>query len=246
MNNKKIINNIFSIGYRCNTDIFIDKYLKIRKYSSPFSYMVIDLDTSLFFIDNNFNNFITIDYLMSGGTTMKEGKNLFTFNKIPWRCIHIHKKSNISLYDINNKCLEILKIDRICAWNHHELWDNNTRNSIKRRINHFLNVKNETTLLLYIAKIQKYNKDTFYFNTNIFDKYNYKFLLLIPLLDLNSEPIIYCNTEKVTIILFKSNLDGWSVSAEGYDNQSDWENLTKIINTLYDFKIKNRNLKFNI
>ncbi len=29
-------------------------FLKIRKYSSPFSYMVIDIRTALNFIDNNF------------------------------------------------------------------------------------------------------------------------------------------------------------------------------------------------
>jgi len=38
------INNVFSVGYKCNTDGFLDKFLKIRKYSSPFSYMVINIE----------------------------------------------------------------------------------------------------------------------------------------------------------------------------------------------------------
>ena len=37
------INNCFSIGYRCVTDDFM-KGLNIYKYSSPFSYMVCDLE----------------------------------------------------------------------------------------------------------------------------------------------------------------------------------------------------------
>jgi len=48
------INDIFAIGYRCTTDHFLDKYLKIRKYSSPISYMVIDIQTALNFINKDF------------------------------------------------------------------------------------------------------------------------------------------------------------------------------------------------
>lgn len=36
------INNIFVIGFRCNADEFLSEFLKIRRYSSPFSYMVIE------------------------------------------------------------------------------------------------------------------------------------------------------------------------------------------------------------
>jgi hypothetical protein len=33
--------------------------MKIRKYSSPFSYMVIDLDSVFYFINNNFTDYLT-------------------------------------------------------------------------------------------------------------------------------------------------------------------------------------------
>lgn len=84
MSNIININNIFAIGFRCNTDEFLDKFLKIRRYSSPFSYMVIDIKTALSFIDNNFENYINKDFI-------EPGKNTYKFNKRNWCCNNIHK-----------------------------------------------------------------------------------------------------------------------------------------------------------
>ena len=47
------INNIFSIGYRCTNDELL-KSMKLREYSGPFSYMVIDYKSALEFIENRF------------------------------------------------------------------------------------------------------------------------------------------------------------------------------------------------
>ena len=64
MSNIININNIFALGFKCNTDDFLSKFLKIRRYSSPFSYMVIDIKTALNFIDNNFLNYTNKDFIL--------------------------------------------------------------------------------------------------------------------------------------------------------------------------------------
>ena len=71
MSNIININNIFAIGFRCNTDEFLDKFLKIRRYSSPFSYMVIDIKTALHFIDNNFLTYTDMNFIKNGEFTYK-------------------------------------------------------------------------------------------------------------------------------------------------------------------------------
>ena len=103
------INNIFSIGYRCNTDGFLIHFLKIRKYSSPFSYMIIDIKTALQFIDNKFENYINLEYI-------EPGKDTYTFNRHNWWCSHIHKCSKIT-----GDYVDILDMDTVCIWNHHNL-----------------------------------------------------------------------------------------------------------------------------
>jgi hypothetical protein len=87
------INNIFSIGFRCNTDEFLSNFLKIRRYSSPFSYMVIDIKTALNFIDNKFLNYTNKDFSFPG-------KNTYKFNKKNWTCNNIHKYSILKLYNL--------------------------------------------------------------------------------------------------------------------------------------------------
>ena len=107
------IHNIFSIGFRCNADQFMTDYLNIRKYSSPFSYMIIDIKTAFEFIDNNFLNYTNKECLLPG-------KNTLTLNKHEWSCNHIHE---CSIIPRNN--MEVLELEKACIWNHHNLDDNN-------------------------------------------------------------------------------------------------------------------------
>ena len=52
-NQKTVITDIYSLGYRCNTDDLM-KQMNIRNYSSPFSYMVIDYKSVFHYINTNF------------------------------------------------------------------------------------------------------------------------------------------------------------------------------------------------
>lgn len=225
------IKNVFSIGYRCNADEFLDKFLGIRKYSSPFSYMVIDIKTSLNFIETNFENYTQNDFI-------EPGKNTYKFNKHPWDCNNIHKIS-----EIPNDHVDILHVDRVCIWNHHNLYDKDTINSLNRRSLHMLkclNEKSDTTLLFYIEKIQKYGEKESYFDKNILDNFNCNcnFLILIPLLNFNSNPLIFYHDSRIKIIYFDSNLEHFAT--EIFSHVEQWNKLKNLITLLYSFEIEQR------
>ncbi len=229
------IYNIFAIGFRCNTDEFLSSFLKIRRYSSPFSYMVIDIKTALNFIDNNFLNYTNKDFILSG-------KNSYKFNKLNWSCNNIHKYSIIT-----NDYVDILDMDKVCIWNHHNLYDENIINSLNRRSSHLLeclNKKPYTTLLFYIEKIQKYEEETdCYFDKSILSNYNCKFLILIPLLNFNKDPMLFYDDSRVRIIYFNSNLESYATDINCHIEE--WNKLQILINKLYNFNIENRNHEIN-
>lgn len=230
MSNIININNIFAIGFRCNTDDFLSMVLKIRRYSSPFSYMVIDIKTALDFIDNNFLNYTNKDFILSGKNTNK-------FNNHNWSYNHLHKCSIIT-----NDYVDILDMDKVCIWNHHNLYDENIINSLNRRSLHLLeclNKKSDTTLLFYIEKIQKYEENKLLFDKSILDNYNCKFLIFIPLLNFNQDPVLFYDDSRIRIIYFNSNLESWSTEITCHIEE--WNKLQTLVNKLYNFDIENRN-----
>ena len=223
------INNIFSIGYRCNTDEFLNNFLQIRKYSSPFSYMVIDIKTALHFINDNFKNYTNTEFIMPG-------KNTYTFNKHKWTCNNIHKCSIIK-----NDYVDILDMDTVCIWNHHNLYDKAQIDTFNKRGKHLLEClqnKPNTMLLFYIEKIQKYDPKNSYFDKTILEKYNCNFLILIPLLNFNSEPFLFYDDTKIRIIYFNSNLESWGTNIDSHIDE--WNKLKILINKLYNFNIEKR------
>ncbi len=229
------INNIFAIGYRCNTDEFLEKILKIRKYSSPFSYMVIDIKTSLDFIKNNFENYTNKDFI-------NPGKNTYKFNNNNWSCNNIHKCSIIT-----NDNVDILDMEKVCIWNHHNLYDEGTVQKFNKRSLHLLdclNKKPDTLLLFYIEKIQKYGEKDCYFDINILNKFECNFLILIPLLNFNSDPFVFYDNSQIKIIYFNSNLVSWGTNIDSHIEE--WNKLTILINKLYNFNIEDRNLESGI
>lgn len=102
-----------------------------------------------------------------------------------------------------------------------------------------LNKKSDTTLLFYIEKIQKYEENRLLFDKSILDKYNCKFLILIPLLNFNSDPILFYDDSRIRIIYFNSNLESWATDTSCHIEE--WNKLQILINKLYNFNIENRN-----
>ena len=218
------------IGFRCNTDSFLIDYLNIRKYSSPFSYMVIDIQTALEFINNNFLDFINLNNI-----DRIPLPHDYTWNNEPWkRLLFIHKLHNV------NKNVNDSK--RVCVWIHHDLSDKKIKTSINARSIHILDVLNnkpETLLLFYIENIQYYdpNKD-FYFNIELLKDFNCNFLIVIPLQNFNQDPYLFHNSGKIKIIYFNSSSDGNIVDINY--NIEDWKKLKIMINSLYEFDIEDR------
>jgi hypothetical protein len=53
----KEINYVFSVGYRCNSVEFLRRF-EVSKFSGPFDWMYIDLETSLMNIHNRFEFYL--------------------------------------------------------------------------------------------------------------------------------------------------------------------------------------------
>jgi hypothetical protein len=118
--------------------------MKIRKYSSPFSYMVIDLDSVFYFINNNFTDYLT----------------KYTYIKI----INIigvkiyGDKIYIFIIYFYHDYIYLNEWNRICVWNHHNI--DVEKKSIRKRCErfiHILNNKHDSLLLVSIYKIKNYN-----------------------------------------------------------------------------------------
>ena len=222
--------NCFSIGYRCNTDDFM-KDLNIRKNSSPFSYMVCDLETSIQFILNNFQDFLNV--------TSKPIHN-FKWNDKKW-CHHLFFNNS---FIPNKDNVEINKIKRICVWNHHDINNTIIIDSIKRRCNYLLNAdKLSNVLYIYIDNIQNYDTDNWenYFPKEsvlnfISNNHNRHILLLLPLLNYYNDPIIYKINTNLSVIFYESNIDG---NINDYDNPKiKWNIIKDLVFKNYSFDIK--------
>jgi hypothetical protein len=225
------INNCFGIGYRCNTDEFM-KDLNIRKYSSPFSYMICDLESSIQFIQNNFKNFLNI---------ISVPTHNFKWNNNKWRPHHLFFNNK---FKPDEDDVDISKIKRMCVWNHHNINDSTIVDSIKRRCLRLLDAdKLSNILYIYIDNIQNYYNDNWenyfpketilnFINTN----HNRYILLLLPLLNYNNNPVLYKINTYLNIIFFEGNMDG---NINDYNNSKiKWSIIKDLVHQNYSFDIK--------
>lgn len=232
-----LITSIFAIGYRCNTDQFMDQYLKVRKYSSPFSYMIIDIDTSLHFIKNKFAKYTDLSSLLH----VPVDKHNYTFNKKAVQLqLYINKRTNKHLLENTN--VDILAYSNVCVWNYHDMADPKVQESFYRRSKHLvkeLNTTPQTMLLYYIEKLQKFTTmEAKYFDIDRLKDFACNFLIVIPLENFPADPCVHIKTSHITVIYFKGSSKSWSVCMD--DTTNDWEKLKKLILSLYDFKIDTR------
>jgi len=152
MENKLIINFIFSLGYRCNAAEFLIKY-NLRKMSGPFDFMFIDFDSACKIINNNFNNFLTDIVLLN--ISNKNIKLLYNnnVNDINLELYELIDKNiqfeellynNIDIY-INQNYIENIDTDiynwkKFCIFRHHDLSNKIEYDKIKYRIENFKNI----------------------------------------------------------------------------------------------------------
>jgi hypothetical protein len=227
---KMDVNFIFSVGYRCTTDDFLKKY-NLRTMSSPFSYMVIDLNTSLNFIHNEFKEFIDVNYIDN-----------IKLKKYKWKDeLWNHElffNKDIKLLEPNKP---IIDYDKICVWNHHNLNDENTKQTIQKRCDrmmYYLKNHQNNVLLFYIDKLRKpilNNLDYVDFDiiNTITSKYKVRFLYLLPIE--NHPKIEIIQKEYINIIIYPSNNN--SNSNDIKDNFIPWDKVFQIISSFYDFEV---------
>ena len=165
--------NIITIGKRCTTDSFLNKY-KLRKFSGPFSYMIIDYESALINISNNFINYLNnIQYIDNSDYKIKYLNH--------WR-MSKNFYINTQFFNLNNN--NIYEQDKIILWNHHNMYSE--INTFKRRCNRIISLLNNSKcILFYIDKIYNNNNiDEYIINiiniTNKYYKYKHKILYIIP------------------------------------------------------------------
>ena len=137
------INYIFSIGYRCNSVQFLRKY-EMSKFSGPFDWMYIDLDTSLINISDRFSNYLTdIDIQKDPSLTYMSQNYSETVLPINTR---FTERNSDDIYDW----------ERICVFLHHDLNKQEEIEKINARIDRFnelMDSSPEKIMLVYISKI---------------------------------------------------------------------------------------------
>jgi hypothetical protein len=221
------INNCFSIGYRCNTDEFM-KGLCIRQYSSPFSYMVCDLETSIQFIENEFIDFLNVTYIPDHN---------FYWNGNKWDH-KLYFNNRFKPYKYEG---EINREKRVCVWNHHDLNNSIIADSIKRRYLRLLDAdKISNILYIYIENIQNYYTDNWenYFSKEIIlnfiaNRTNRYILLLLPLINFNSDPVLYKINKYLNVIFYESNTHG---TINDYDDPNiKWNKVQYLVLQNYSF-----------
>lgn len=215
------IKKIFTIGYRCNCDRLLDS-LNIRNYSSPFSYMVIDLYSAISFINNNFINFLDVK---------KYDCHNFKWKNRKWNHTLFFNKLFLPETD-DCKCNEL---KRIICWNHHNLGKNEIKEAIKRRCTRFINnIDNETLLVHFsrtVYKEQTISDMVTFLNDN--NKYNANILLIIPFYNYNKNNEIYKINKKINIIKIKPNFN----HNDNDIKYIDIDNIKNIIFKTYKFNL---------
>jgi hypothetical protein len=237
-----MISYTFSVGYGCSTDDFL-KFVNLRKYSGPFSYMLCDLKSSLNFIDSDFEEFTNIaDISHITITRYNKPWNNTKVDKLYSNINHIPKQDNIKLDELS----------KVCWWNHHDMSLIEEKESLNRKIQRMNNsTKNhdKNTLLVYIGD-QGERLITNYKNAIDFDdcikfvekRKNIYLCLMLPVLDFSNVPEIIKIHTNINLILFRITDNGNILlfREPGKNNgphDIQWDIIKEMFLNLYSFHI---------
>ena len=241
------INFIFSIGYRCYSVDFINNY-NLRKFSGPFDYLFIDLESALKIINNKFSDFLNDIIIFNKNDRIIDLFYKKNTNEINYKFIELLEKNISYMADnYNNKYLlfnqnylnnnilsgNLYDWEHICIFIHHHIIDNNIHNIIYNRCERFNNIMNKynnTSALFYITKIVTCPNIIDYMNEITEMKKKYKnncFLIMIICSDNLDDNHYYHQDHKCLFIIKK---------VENYDIQRrNYKTDNKLINNLnYD------------
>ena len=239
---------IFAIGRRCNTVEFLKKF-KIYKGASPFDWHMVTLETAIYFINNNFENFIDDIYLpwdkkiinKKNHKTLTKYVDNFEYLRINLRN-HKHFGLNLNTVDINNLETNLYEAQKGLYYFHYDMDSDKIKQQQKRRIDRFLNEDPNNCLLLYIwssLRLEEIQKTILYIKEKVSSvvKKHYNFLFVLPIENLqNSMETIHVD-KKLSIIALK--VPKWDIQSKKYYNENNLNNPQIKWKQLYRFIFKN-------
>ena len=217
-----IINNVLSCGYQCTTDHFLEKF-KLRKQSSPFSYMIIDIKSANSVIDTNFESYLAnVEYVNNVNEFM-------WFNRYWDQRLFV----NMTLTKDFRKNKRVNENESVCVWNHHDISDPNTCITLNRRCDRFKRLYPlDDTLVLYIHKIKDNISDV----TELIEwckTLKYNICVLFPIHNHGNCINEIFRSKNVLILSYKSSYR--FNSNDIHDNTIDWNGIYKKLLTYYTF-----------
>lgn len=254
---KPIINFIFSLGFRCYSPWFLTNF-KLRKMSSPFDYLIINFETSLKIINNNFDDYLNDIILLNYDKQHIElfyKKNTTEINNKFYELLQndigyiIHKYNSNNLL-INQNYIDDNKLDNnlynwntICLFHHHDILDTNIYTSMKNRcerFNNIINKYNETTSLFHITRIINCENIVDYMN-NIIElktKYGIKCFIIIIINCNNIEDNEYYNEVDKCLFIIK-NVENYETQKAKYgvENELNYEKEFNSISKYFTFNL---------
>jgi hypothetical protein len=164
----KEINYVFSVGYRCNSVQFLRRF-EVSKFSGPFDWMYIDLETSLMNIHNRFEFYLNDIVILNKNENKLINIKNKNFESINSDILKLYD-SNISYMNedyfkttlpINQNFTivnssNLYEWNRICVFLHNNLMSDDEVNKLKIRIdrlNEVMDKDKSKVMLFHISKI---------------------------------------------------------------------------------------------
>lgn len=255
------VNCVLSIGYRCSSADFLNTY-HLRKFSGPFDYMYIDMETCFKVIHNNYDDFlndIIVMYrneqsakLLYPKKTSEIKENIYELlekdvgymaenynnNGLAVNQNYVdEKKLSGNLYDWNN----------ICIFFHHAIQSEDIRQQLKMRCERSQRVMQkygETTCLFFISKIVGCLDIMDYMNGIIRLKQKYKivsFLTMILCCNNLEDTYFYNESNKCLFIVKKVEDYETQYSMHRTDNNYVYDKEYNIMSQYFDFQLLEKN-----
>jgi hypothetical protein len=246
-NGKIQIKYMFSAGFRCIAAQNLIKH-NLRKCSSPFDYLIIDLETVFRIIHGNFENYL---------------KNIVIFNKNQNLAYEVEalnelqKKDTVCYMGINYNAMD-LRINtnyidetlsenlyewkKICIFHHHNICDEALCSTLTRRTSRFQKIIedfSENTCLFYITKIETIEDIDKYMDNIAFLKINYTiktYLIMIVCCD-NLDNTVYFRDSILFIIKKVEPYNIQIHSERKTDNNYDYSYEFDIMRHYFDFQL---------
>lgn len=261
---KPTIQFIFSAGYRCYAVDFLVCH-GLRKFSVPFDYLYINLETVFKLIDNKLSDFLSdivivnknqsMCILTNPRNTSHIKDNVFLWaNKVVSYMKHDYNHLNLRInqnyLDDSGKDLSsnMYEWDNICSFHHHDLTKHDVFNKIQMRCERFNSTLEEhrgSSALFHITKIVHCD-DIRAYMTSIIDmknKYNFgdSYVIMIICCD-NLDDTHYFNEADKCLFMIK-RVESYDVQLEKYevDNMFSYENEYNIMMEYFAMELIEKN-----